>query len=207
MARNKKTGLNEKQLRFVLEYVREPNATAAAKAAGYSEKTAYQQGHALLKNPEIAAHIDRVLLSAAKEATFDVARVLKEIERLSTITMRDVCRWGLEERTYYFDGDGKVITDPGRWPEAVRTEVVMAPFIEPINSDELSADAAAAVAEVQIGKDGQMKIKLHAKTAAMEMAGRHLGMFKDRLELSADDDLVAQLEAATRRRREHEGEG
>jgi phage terminase small subunit len=43
--------LNPKQRAFVAAY--SGNATEAARAAGYSEKTAYQQGHALLKHPEI----------------------------------------------------------------------------------------------------------------------------------------------------------
>ena len=41
--------LNDKQKRFVDEYLVDLNATAAAKRAGYSEKTAYSMGQRLLK--------------------------------------------------------------------------------------------------------------------------------------------------------------
>lgn len=45
--------LNEKQGRFVDEYLIDFNATQAAIRAGYSEKTAYSQGQRLLKHVEI----------------------------------------------------------------------------------------------------------------------------------------------------------
>ena len=45
--------MNDKQRRFVQEYLIDLNATQAAIRAGYSKKTAYSQGHDLLKKPEI----------------------------------------------------------------------------------------------------------------------------------------------------------
>ena len=47
--------LTDKQKRFVDEYQVDLNATAAAKRAGYSEKTAYSMGQRLLKKVEIQA--------------------------------------------------------------------------------------------------------------------------------------------------------
>jgi phage terminase small subunit len=49
--------LTPKQRRFVSEYLRDLNATAAAKRAGYSKKTAYAIGHENLRKPEIAREI------------------------------------------------------------------------------------------------------------------------------------------------------
>jgi phage terminase small subunit len=60
--------LNARQARFVAEYLKDPNATKAAKAAGYSEKTAYSQGHDLLKKPEIAAAVARMKSQVEREA-------------------------------------------------------------------------------------------------------------------------------------------
>lgn len=50
--------LSKKQSAFVDAYVTHWNASQAARAAGYSEKTAGQIGHENLKKPEIAAEID-----------------------------------------------------------------------------------------------------------------------------------------------------
>jgi phage terminase small subunit len=57
----KDSALNNKQKKFVEEYLKSMNATKAAKNSGYSEKTAYSIGQRLLKNVEIQAAIDSEL--------------------------------------------------------------------------------------------------------------------------------------------------
>jgi phage terminase small subunit len=49
--------LTPKQVRFVDEYLVDLNATAAAKRSGYSQRTAYQIGHALLSKEHVIAAI------------------------------------------------------------------------------------------------------------------------------------------------------
>lgn len=51
--------LTDKQRRFVEEYLVDLNATASAKRAGYSEKTAYSQGQRLLKKAEVQDAISK----------------------------------------------------------------------------------------------------------------------------------------------------
>lgn len=51
--------LTAKQKIFVQEYLVDLNATAAAKRAGYSEKTAYSMGQRLLKNVEVQKAIQK----------------------------------------------------------------------------------------------------------------------------------------------------
>ena len=49
--------LTDKQERFAQAYVLHRNATEAAKTAGYSARSAYNQGYRMLKNDEIAERI------------------------------------------------------------------------------------------------------------------------------------------------------
>lgn len=51
--------LNERQNKFVREYIKTNNATQAAISAGYSKKTAYSIGQENLKKPEIAEAIEK----------------------------------------------------------------------------------------------------------------------------------------------------
>ena len=51
--------LNERQNKFVREYIKTNNATQAAISAGYSKKTAYSIGQENLKKPEIAQAIEK----------------------------------------------------------------------------------------------------------------------------------------------------
>ncbi len=61
-----KKGITDQRRRFIEAYTNGPervrfNQTQSAIAAGYSTKTAYAQGNALLKVPEVRAEIDRRL--------------------------------------------------------------------------------------------------------------------------------------------------
>ena len=47
-------------------------------------------------------------------------------------------------------------------------------------SEEWTDDEAARVAEVKQDKDGNISLKMHSKTHALDMIGKHLGMFVDR---------------------------
>ena len=49
--------LTDKQERFAQAYVLHRNATEAAKTAGYSARSAYNQGYRMLKNNEIEERI------------------------------------------------------------------------------------------------------------------------------------------------------
>ena len=52
--------LNEKQEKFAQAYVLHRNATEAAKAAGYSDKSAYNQGYRLLQLDEVVERVHTI---------------------------------------------------------------------------------------------------------------------------------------------------
>lgn len=60
--------MNAKQSRFVAEYLKDSNATQAAIRAGYSKKTAGQQGHELLKKPDISNAVRAGAIQATEES-------------------------------------------------------------------------------------------------------------------------------------------
>ena len=49
------------------------------------------------------------------------------------------------------------------------------------HSDELTPEQAASVAELTEGRGGSLRLKKHDKLKALELLGRHLGMFADRI--------------------------
>lgn len=57
--------MNDKQKRFAEFYAQTANATEAARAAGYSEKTARSQGQRLLTNADISDYIHDLQEQAA----------------------------------------------------------------------------------------------------------------------------------------------
>ena len=68
--------LNDKQEQFCQNYVLSRNATKAAKAAGYSESSAYNQGHRLLQEERIQERLKEL----TNEMTTNVD-VVSEIEK------------------------------------------------------------------------------------------------------------------------------
>ena len=71
--------LNEKQENFAKAYVLHRNATEAAKAAGYSDKSAANQGYRLLQNQEVLERIEDL----EKELETNI-NVVEEIENQYT---------------------------------------------------------------------------------------------------------------------------
>lgn len=76
MAQSKKKTLTPKQERFVQEYLVDLNATQAAKRAGYSEKTANEQGARLLANVSVHARIEAGKQKIAEKAGLSAEYVL-----------------------------------------------------------------------------------------------------------------------------------
>lgn len=152
------SSLTDKERRFVDEYLIDLNATQAAIRAGYSEESAGSIGHENLKKPEIAERLEKRM--AAREARTEVTqdRVVQELARVAFGDARRVMEWG---------------------PDGVTL----------IDSEELDEDAAAMVAEASqttTQHGGSIKLKVNDKVKALELLGRHLGMFNDKLTHSAE---------------------
>lgn len=77
---DEKPKLTHKQQVFVNEYLKSFNATAAAKAAGYSEKTAYNIGWENVRKPEIQAAI-KARLDEAHMGADEALKLLSDIAR------------------------------------------------------------------------------------------------------------------------------
>lgn len=67
--------MTDRQRVFAESYAETGNATEAAKAAGYSHRTAYSQGQRLLKNVEVMQYIRQLQDTAARERLLSVVQV------------------------------------------------------------------------------------------------------------------------------------
>lgn len=152
--------LTKKQQVFCKEYLIDLNATQAAIRAGYSKKTAGQIGDENLKKPEISHAIQLEMNKRAARTEITVDRVLKELARIAFADPRKIMKWNQR---------GVILRD----------------------SETLTDDEAAAVCEVTqtiTDAGGSIKIKLNDKNTALQLAGRHLKMYTDKLALGGDDD-------------------
>jgi phage terminase small subunit len=177
--------LTPRQAKFVQEYLVDLNATQAAIRAGYSEKTADVQGPRLLGNVGVAAAIAAAGKRVAAKADVTVGRVVAELAKIGFSSLGDVTDWGVKEVAIGYDADGKRLRAEDIGDAAV-VHYVDAPWVKPINRDDLPVDVRAAVAEVSLGREG-FKIKMHDKAAALQQLGRYLGMFVDKTEVTGPD--------------------
>ena len=82
--------LTPKQSRFVQEYLLDLNATQAAIRAGYSAKTAKQQGGRLLTNVDVSAALVAAKTERAEQVGIDAAYVLRQAVKLHERCMQEI---------------------------------------------------------------------------------------------------------------------
>lgn len=165
-------GLTAKQACFVNEYLIDLNATQAAIRAGYSPRTADVIGGQLLRKTLVAQAVTAAQQARAARTEVTQDKVLRELARIGFADIRKVVRWGATElRVAGADADGAVEVHHG---------------LALIGADEIDDETAAAISEISEGREG-LKVKLHDKRAALVDIGRHLGMFKDKVEHSGPD--------------------
>lgn len=75
--------LNAKQKLFVKHYLKEKNATRAAKAAGYSKKTAHSVGPRMMENAGVKKAIDEGIAKQADKLEITADRVIKRIAEIA----------------------------------------------------------------------------------------------------------------------------
>lgn len=102
-----KPKLTAKQEMFCLEYLIDLNATQAAIRAGYSEKTAKEQGYENLTKPHIHECITKLKGERSDKLTIDAAYVLKMSDELLKRCM-------VEGDGFHPSGAGKALELIGR---------------------------------------------------------------------------------------------
>jgi len=90
--------LNERQERFVQEYLLDYNASAAARRAGYSARTARMQACALMKLPQVRARVN---------AGMDAMR--ERLRNVAEEAMRARMRAAFFDVRKMFDASGKLL--------------------------------------------------------------------------------------------------
>jgi phage terminase small subunit len=134
------------------------NGQDAAIAAGYAPKAAKCQASRMLANDRIKAEVDRVMGKAMAKLEITVERVLNEVARLGFADIRKC-----------FNVDGT---------------------LKPLH--ELDDDTAAALVGmevIEIEDNGSVRVvakkfKFADKKGSLELLGKHLKMWTDKIEVS-----------------------
>ena len=80
--------LNRRQALFVAEYLKDLNASAAARRAGYREKSAFRCGIENMQKPAITDAISAAMQERSERVQITADKVLTDIEAIKADAMR-----------------------------------------------------------------------------------------------------------------------
>lgn len=167
--------LNERQKRFADEYLIDLNAEAAAIRAGYSPRYARGNAHKLVAKGCIKDYIAERMEEREKRTEITQDRVLLELSYIAFSKATDYAN--VVEKPLK-DEEGNQLYDSNGDPVMFRT-------VEPVLTENLTEEQKRAIAVIKKGRDG-FEIKPYDKQRALELIGKHLGMFTDTVELKGN---------------------
>ena len=166
--------LTPKQRAFCEEYLIDLNAAAAARRAGYSVNYSNNQGTTLLNLPNTRAEIDRLIAERSQRTRIDEDRVLHEIMLIASFDPADA-----------FAEDGSILP------------------LREMPADFRRAIDSLDVTELFEGKGQDRSPTGHAKRLrfadklkALELLGKHLRLFTDKVELTGQNGAPIRVETA-----------
>lgn len=182
----------DKQKLFADEYLIDLNATRAYKAVYKnckSDEAAKAAGSRLLTNVNVAEYIDQRMKDRSKRTEITQDFVLNELFAIAKSKGSDYAQV-VDEPIIQ---NGRYVTDPDTGKiKTFRT-------VEVVPTNQLPEDKQKAIAGIKEGKYG-IEVSTCDKVRALELLGRHLGMFKDKVEItglneekSKLDGLISQL--------------
>lgn len=168
--------MTNKQKLFVDEYLIDFNATRAYKVVYKGckkDETARVNGSKLLTNTNVNDYIQQRMKDREQRTEITQDKVLNELAKIAFSNATDFVR--VIEKEYVqpvLDSEGN-ITD---------YKTTKYKSIDITLTEELSEESKAAIAEIKEGKSG-IGVKQHDKVKALELIGKHLGMFIDKTEI------------------------
>lgn len=168
--------LSEKQKKFANEYLKDLNATQAAIRAGYSVNTAAQQASRLLTNVKVQRYINERQRERLKRVEINQDRVLSELASIAFSKASDYA--SVVERPAMTEINGVMFPVKDN-----RGKTVMCRTVESILTEELSEEQKRALCVIKKGRDG-IEVRTYDKIRALELLGKHLGMFEDKIEVT-----------------------
>lgn len=179
--------MSPKQHRFSEEYVLDLNGTAAARRAGYTGTNATLNVTAcrLLHNAAVADRISALQVDRSRRTGITSDVILGELLRLARTDVSQA-----------FDADGNMLPI-NQMPEDVRRSISSIEVNEEHHRSALGTDGESDRRKITNVK----KLRFWDKKGALELLGKHLRLFVDKIEVAEAGNLAEKLAAARERRR------
>jgi phage terminase small subunit len=154
--------LTKKQQTFVEEYLIDLNATQAAIRAGYSVQRASEIGYQLLQKTTVQTAIAKAMAKRSKRTGINQDRIVIELAKIAFVNITDIVNDDCEIKNNATDEDLACI-------ESIKVKQF------PTKSGDLGIER---------------EVKLSPKMKALELLGKHLGMWNDKLDVNLNIPVV-----------------
>lgn len=169
--------LTPKMELFCVEFLRDRNATRAAKAAGYSARTARQQGARLLSNVAVRARVDAHTAAIRTEVKVEKAELVEALLRILRFDPRK-----------FYDANGNRIP-----MQDLPEEIALAlDGIKVFEEYEREGKHRYKIGEVR-------ELSWTKRIEAVKLLGIELGMFKEQTKVDVTINLADGLKRARER--------
>ena len=182
--------LTEKQKIFADEYLIDLNATRAYKVAYKnckSDEVAAVSGSRMLRNVKVKQYIDERQEERQKRTEITQDMVVKELAAIAFAKVTDYVQ--IVERQAVFTTETGIripLNDENGNP-------VIISDVKLTVSENLTDEQIKAIAYIKQGKFG-IEVSTCDKVKALELLGKHLGMFKEKVELTGVDEEKKKLD-------------
>lgn len=153
--------MTNKQKRFVEEYLIDFNATQSAIRAGYSVNSADKIGPELLGKTSIKKEINKALGERSRRTGITQDRVVQELARIAFVNFNDIV-----------NENGEIKSD------ASADDLACVESYKVENGDSIN------------GSSSKREVKLASKMKALELLGKHLGMFSDKFDVNMNLPVI-----------------
>lgn len=176
--------------RFADEYLIDLNGTRAYKAAYpnvKNDETAAAAAARLLRDVKVQEYIDKRMKDRIRRTEITQDMVVRELAAIAFGRASDYARV-IERQAVITTESGKRIPLEDEYGNPV-----MIKDVELVLTDQLTEDQQRALSGIKQGKYG-IEVASCDKVRALELLGRHLGMFKDKLEVSGLQEEMDKLD-------------
>ena len=176
--------MTEKQKIFADEYLIDLNATRAYRAAYPNckkDSSADAAARKLLGNTRIQTYITERMEERQKRTEITQDMVLQELAAIAFSKASDYAK--VVEKQATVEVDGNIIPLVGEDGEPILYRTVELEL-----TDNLTEEQQRALGTIKKGRDG-LEQKPCDKVKALELLGRHLGMWNDKLDVAGDMDM------------------
>jgi phage terminase small subunit len=164
---------NAKHELFAQELAKGVSASEAYVRVGYKP----DDGNASKLSTKVQDRVQEITSLAAAKCGVTIERVVTELAKIGFADIRKAVDWSGVLVTEEDNPDGG---------DVLVIKHIHSSHVRLISAADLDDDTAGAIAEVKQSPTGGLSLKLHDKRAALVDLGKHLGMFKDKLEVSGN---------------------